>query len=343
MMNEGNHKAVLAGVPRAGYDIHLCPFPGSLYSVLEYLGAPCDYDYIMGMTGAAFRRFWNRDDGGNIDLFYLGGEPARRIFEVLGYEWRPLPAAKPDMIAAIKESIGRGVPVIAFGIIGPSEAGIVTGYAEDDDTLYGWSYFQEGRDAYYEKPGWFEARELGQHAGLDGIIIGARNAVRPPERQVFIEALRWAVHVECATTWPGVADHVMGLAAYEAWAQGLEADADFPAGDTQTLAVRVMIHGDQAVMLEERRSAAAFLRQAAVVLPEAAAFLEEAAMRYEQAQGLMGRIWLWGESMGADVQQGLTDPASRRDIAAAIREAGKIEAQAVELLQQALDALTGGA
>jgi hypothetical protein len=73
-------------VPRIGFDVHMCPFPGSLHACLEYLGDPCDYDYLMGVTGAAFRRLWNRDDGGNVDLSYLGDEPFRRAFEALGHE-----------------------------------------------------------------------------------------------------------------------------------------------------------------------------------------------------------------------------------------------------------------
>ena len=74
-------RAILEGVPRVGYDIHLCPFPGSLYACLQYLGDPRDYDYLMGVTGAPFRRLWNRDDGGNVDLSYFGDEPFRRVFE----------------------------------------------------------------------------------------------------------------------------------------------------------------------------------------------------------------------------------------------------------------------
>jgi hypothetical protein len=75
MVENSSQNKVLDGVPRIGFDVHMCPFPGSLYACLEYLGDPCDYDYLMGVTGAAFRRFWNRDDGGNIDLSYLGDEP----------------------------------------------------------------------------------------------------------------------------------------------------------------------------------------------------------------------------------------------------------------------------
>jgi len=85
---------ILEGIPRAGYDVHVCPFPGSLFACLTYLGDPCDYDTIMGVSGAAFRRLWNRDDGGNIDLSYLGDEPFRRIFQAIGYDIAPSPPRK---------------------------------------------------------------------------------------------------------------------------------------------------------------------------------------------------------------------------------------------------------
>ncbi len=73
-------------VPRLSFGVHMSPFPGSLYACLTYAGEPADYDLIMGFTGAAFRRFWKSDDGGNIDLSYLGDEPFRRVFWALG--WR---------------------------------------------------------------------------------------------------------------------------------------------------------------------------------------------------------------------------------------------------------------
>jgi hypothetical protein len=332
-------KVVLERVPRVGYDVHMCPFPGSLYGCLAYLGTPPDYDYIMGVTGAAFRRFWNRDDGGNIDLFYLGDEPARRAFEALGYDWRPVPPERPAMIAAIKESIGRGVPAIAFGIIGPPEAGLVTGYAEDGEVLHGWSYFQEGREAYFERADWFESMERGSHAGLGAIVVGERKETRPAPRQVFMDALRWALDLERTPARPGVPDHAAGLAAYEFWARGLEVDADYPAEDSQVLGVRIMVHGDQTVMLDERANAAGFLRQAAVALPEAADHLRTAAGLYDQVKDCEPHVWHWGESMGPDAQQGLADPATRRGIARAVREAAALEARAVEHIEQALVAL----
>jgi hypothetical protein len=149
-------RVVLQDVPRIGFDIHLSPFPGSLFSYLSYTGDPQDYDYLMGVSGAAFRRFWNRDDGGNVDLSYLGDEPYRRVFDALGYQWRKVPAQKEAMVQAIKTSLALGRPAISFGIVGPPEAGLVVGYAEDGAVLWGWGYFQDwprwGQhgDAYYE-------------------------------------------------------------------------------------------------------------------------------------------------------------------------------------------------
>jgi hypothetical protein len=121
----------------------LSPFPGSLFAYLSYVGDPQDYDYLMGVTGAAFRRFWSRDDGGNVDISYLGDEPFRRAFEALGYHWHKVPVQKEAMVQAIKTNLALGRPAISFGIIGPPEAGLVAGYAEDGAVLYGWSYFQD--------------------------------------------------------------------------------------------------------------------------------------------------------------------------------------------------------
>ncbi|MBX3000724.1 MAG: hypothetical protein KF893_19540 [Caldilineaceae bacterium] len=87
-----------------GYDVHLCPFPGSLYACLIYLGDPVDYDYLMSVAGAPFRRLWNRDDGGNIDLSYLGDDPFHRVFDALGYASRQ--AAAAAMLRKARSSMG---------------------------------------------------------------------------------------------------------------------------------------------------------------------------------------------------------------------------------------------
>ena len=328
-------RKVLEGVPRAGYDVRLCPFPGSLCACLQYLGDPRDYDYVMGVTGAAFRRLWNRDDGGNVDLSYLGDEPFRRVFEALGYAWHKIPAEREAMIDAVRESIGRYVPAISFGIIGPPEAGVVAGYDRGGEVLYGWSYFQEQKDHYYEKSDWFETMD--KNAGKGLILIGDKRPTRPPAREILHESLEWAIGLERTAARPGLPQHIGGLAAYDAWAEAMEVDADYPAGDPQILGVRVMVHGDQCAMLDERRSAAGFLRQMTGVAPEIADHLNAAAALYDRVAALP--LWPWDYSMGRDAQEGLADPEVRRALAAHARAARDVETQAVAHLERALGAL----
>ncbi|MFB3881262.1 MAG: hypothetical protein ACE149_08355 [Armatimonadota bacterium] len=332
-------RAVLEGVPEIGFHIHLSPLPGSIYSVMQYIGDPCSYDYIAAVSGVAFRRFWNRDDGGNIDSMYLAPESYRRIFTALGYDYRAVPhSGKAAMVAAIKESIAKGRPVLAFGIIGPPECGIVTGYDKDGEVLYGYSYFQDRSrfPGYYEQPEWFERASWGPEEGA--IIIGDKKP-RPAERDTLISTLEWAVDLARTPVRPNRPNHASGLAAYDAWANGLEVDADYPADDDKTMGTRAMIHGDQAVMLEDRRAAITYLRSMASVAPEAAGELNAAADLYERAVGEMSGIWLWGHDMGPEVAKGLLDPATRRGIARHVRLARDREAEAVNHLEAALAAL----
>ena len=68
-----------------GYDRRSCTFAGSVESVLTYLGDPVDYDYVMGVSGLAFRRLWERDNPGNVGPLLFAPECVRRTFWALGY------------------------------------------------------------------------------------------------------------------------------------------------------------------------------------------------------------------------------------------------------------------
>jgi hypothetical protein len=343
-------RAVLDGVPCIGYDVHTCPLPGSLYALLQYVGMSCDYDYLMGVSGAAFRRLWNRDDGGNVDLMYLAPEPYQRMMQALNLEYHAIPKDRAQMIAAIQESISRGRPVISFGMIGPPEAGLITGYDDGGDTLIGWSYFQGDASmagdtpfepsGYYRRPNWFVRMDAGGPTGL--LVIDDRQRwAGPSARQILIHALRWALDLERTARRAGLPDHICGLSAYEMWARGLETDADYPPTNRQELGQRAMIHADQCVMLHERESAARFLRSQAGVAPEAAEALEAAAGYYAQAAAEGVHLWPWRTDMAGwnAAMDALADPAARRSMALHVRMAGTLEAKATEKLEQALASL----
>ena len=327
-------RVVLEGVPKIGYGVHLCPFPGSLYALLQYLKDPCDYDYIMGVTGAAFRRTWNRDDGGNVDLSYFGDEPVDAIFTALGYDYQIIPPINRDaLMQAMKASISRQKPVLAFGIIGPPECGLVTGYDKDGDVLYGYSYFQDGKlPGYYEQADWFAQANWPKNSTHGFITLGEKKP-KPADRAILLAALARAIRFEKMTKLGP--DHSAGLTAYDDWAKGLEIDADYPQENAEILATRVMIHGDQCVMLEERRDAAKFLRRMAKVAPEAAKELEAAAALYDAAADQGSVLWPWSMDLGMQVGDKLADPETRHAMAKAVRLAQQKEAGAVLHLEAA--------
>ncbi len=329
-------RQILAGVPRIGFDIHLCPFLGALDAYLKYVGDPQDYDYLMGISGAAFRRLWNRDDGGNIDLAHLGDEPFRRVFDALGYAWRQVPAEKETMIQAIKASLAQGRPAITFGIIGPPEAGLVAGYAEDGAVLYGWSYFQDQRERYYEQRDWFETMSMNKDR-KSLILVGDRLLARPAAYEVLAASLRWALDLAHTARRPNLPEHLSGLAAYDAWADALEVDADYPVNNDGMMGARIMIHGDQYVMIEERHEAARFLRRMKRVAPQVAAdHLEAAATLYDQIGDSVTLLWPWPIDPSAGAIQALADARTRRALARHVRAARDLEAEAIDHLERAL-------
>ena len=350
-------RLVLAGVPKIGYHRRLCPFPGAVEAALEFLGTPEPYDYLMGVCGAPFRRIWHPSDGGNVDLNYLQPEPHRLLFRALGLGYEVLPAADREvLLAAVRRSIGAGRPVVAFGIIGPPEAGLVCGYDKGGDALLGHSYFDFAKHTdeqpYYEKEGWFEDMvgnqpSHGEPRPVGMIVLGDRQP-RPAPGETLRESLRWAIELERTARRANLPNHVCGLAAYAAWADALEVDADYaadappldyaeddPTAARSWLEVRAMVHGDQTTMLMERREAAAFLRRMAEYAGDAAGPLREAAGLYDE----VGRtpVWPWRSYhyMADEVKEGLTDGALRRRLAANVRRAGALEARAVALLEAA--------
>ena len=285
-------RLVLAGVPKVGFHRRLCPFPGCVEAVLEYLGRPRAYSFLMAASGASFRHIWNRDDGGNVDLMYLHPEPHRLLFAALGCRYRAIGRDDRDaLLTAAKSSIAAGIPVIAFGILGPPEAGLVAGYDRGGEVLLGHSYFdftRRGGGAYYEKDGWHADMDAGP---LGMIVLEGRDD--PPSPRATLRAtLQWALDLADAAHRPALPEHVCGLAAMDAWAGALEIDADYPTNTQQRgpdgdplIRTRAMVHGDQAVMQAERAFAAEYLRDVADAAPEAAGTLRDAAAHYERAVG----------------------------------------------------------
>lgn len=356
---EAPERRVLEGVPRVAYHTdrwRFTPFCNALDACLQYLGEGEQYDYLMCTSGAAFRMTWAPQawDGGNSDILGMTEEtlePMRRAFRSAGYEIVPVAKAEPagwpeDILRdsaerlggeltdeagfrrRIIESIDSGRPVIAFGIIGPPEACVISGYDEGGDVLIGWNVFQDDEGAETEPSGYFRVRDWYRktHALL---LIGDR-AGKPDPTELDREALKWALQV---LRTPRVRNADAGPAAFDSWAADMLNDEYFPEGNIGVLRARLMCHWDSMTVTATRGGggATAYLLAAAEREPAMAEHLRAAADCLDREDVVHG------VAPGEEAQMArLAAPDVRRQVAESILRARDMHVEAADHIEQAL-------
>lgn len=353
-------RLVLDGVPQVRYfKDGICPLALAVKSCTDFPGMNYSYNYVLATSGACFRMSWNytRWDAGNMDTSHLGPEPMRQALRAVGLKHRFLVKktwwadAVGDDIKRLPEgreaqavlrrriiaSVRAGMPVLAFGVVGPPEVSIVTGYDHDGDVLIGWSCFQgEHPKDQLEPDGAF--RQRGWLDETHGIVLVERAKEKPDPERVTREALEWAYRV---CTHPKTKTHVFGQAAYKGWAEGMLKDIDFPDDDEKTLQSRRYTVWDGLIMLAERHQAAAFLEEAAIRHPEMEEHLHTAARLFRADGDCGGRITqaLGGHGLPSER---LADPCARRTALDFIFDARERNAEALKHLALALGRPPGG-
>ncbi|MBE5962087.1 MAG: helix-turn-helix transcriptional regulator [Lachnospiraceae bacterium] len=265
-MEKGNESTILYGVPRVGYGVYgYTPFPVCLKACSNYLGEDIEYDYSMVSSAAAFRFCWNTKewDLSNVDIYHtfeetndvygLGANALGRKFEILV---RNKETTKEEFVQFIKKHIDEGFPCIALGIVGPPEAGIVTGYQKDGEELLGWSFFQNDEDfsgrihfadnGYYICDNWWENPET-QAVMSMGDVIGEKITLEKMV-QNGIRALTGRVE----------GDYKKGIFAYDGWKEAIANDDNFSDQISEGLIhERLMCQHDAMCCLLDGRSNAA--------------------------------------------------------------------------------------
>jgi hypothetical protein len=272
------------------------------------------------------------------------------VFRAIGRDYEMAMRAEGDAQAAelrqrLMESINRGRPVLAFGVVGP-ETCIVAGYEEKGTVALGHSYFHDGSQGYFRKGNWWQevepSDEVGEFAhGCWGIVTVGEKVKTPSPREVLRETLDWAVEVVRAPEREG---YVSGLAAYDAWAAALQRDEDFPAGDLEALSFKCLVNANVllCVLRESRAGAAGFLREVAQdgvpgredLLAAAVAYQEEAEI-VTQAEQLAPYTW-----HPEDRRLQMADPELRSRLAGLVLQARQKAAQALSHMEKALAAMT---
>ena len=307
-----NGKVYIRDVRKVSWNTgEMCEFASSFVSAMNSLGEDIPYHYVMGTSGVAFRFTLNPGewDFGNYSIRNIAPDmyaPIHRVFEAAGYSYiLYAPGSYQDDAARIIESIDRGIPVLAFKVVGPSDCCIITGYDEGGKVLLGWSTYQDIPDdhniphdvtGYFRKPVW--------HENTSGYILIGAKVGRPPLRRVYLDALKWAIYL---MRLPGMGRKVTGLDGLKTWAEEMTQERYFPVGDDAILGQRYVSAAINMTMLRDHCLAEPFLHLAAEEVPE---FLPELS-RAAECYGEMKRL---RDSMDALIADNFS-PASMKAIA----------------------------
>jgi len=339
------------------------PFPSCLAATMRYLGEEYPWIvrqengrvsrdnyaniYILAHSGMAFGLRWR--DGWHMDnadhmLVADPSEVIRRAFAAVGYTYEIVhktgaPGDADLYRQKIKEALQNGRPALAFGVIGPPECCLVTGYDEDGDVLMGWNFFQSippfNAGVEFEPTGQFRKRNWFDETW--SLIIIGEKVGRPDVHALNRSTLQWALQI--ART-PEVYERHSGHAAYGAWAEQITDEAAFTGQDEATLRERHDVHNNVVGVLAECRWwAAQWLRYIAPAEPAMAEHLLTAAAHFEKEHDLMWQVWgAVGGNGHPDAWRAFAGPAVRQQIAAWILEAREHDVAALQDLERALGA-----
>ena len=342
---------ILYGVPKVSYsnkDVELTPFLSSLRSCLTYNGQDMSYARLMAGSGAAFRLMWNTTcwDGGNVDILVMRPDRMEPIHAALRTAGRTARFSmktgsrtdKEEMVSLIRSEIDAGRPLVGFGIIGPPEACVITGYQDGGEKLLGWNYFQTSPEwqgglafdpsGYFIRSGWFEHPET-----LGIMAIGP--AGDAPSGVAFLkEVVERAIIVMEAGR---VGDFASGASAFDAWRGAMLDETQFPAGAPLLMLMeRLMCQCDAVTMVSEGRSYASlhFAREAES-MPEWSGKLQELARSFRQTHDVaMQMPPLYGFGMDEGIARKLAGEETRQAIADLISKARNSDQVSLALLRE---------
>lgn len=343
---------ILYGVPKVYYgrtfedNCQCTPFTMCLQAVLDYLGQTVNYSYIMAASGASFRLRWNENgwDMSAVDVRNIYENPLMPFelsFKAVGRKFKILEkdtSTKDDFISLIKSEIDEGRPVIALGIVGPPEAGIITGYKHNCETLLGWSLYQDSmeftKDITFEESGYFICDNWWEN--VEAVMsVGEQIDETIPLKELLENAL-YLLTTEKVNVYNGRYDsYYGGQKAYSAWADAMLDDKNFPKNAQLSLLIeRNMCFGDATVMVGEGRLyAAEYINYLGEENSKISKECKECGKHFKDAADCIIKMRELIGYNGEEVALRLADKEIRTQLAALIKKAQQYEAKACEVLK----------
>ncbi|MFW5981084.1 MAG: helix-turn-helix domain-containing protein [bacterium] len=344
------------------------PFIASLRSCLTYLGQHISYARLMASSGAAFRMVWKRNCWyeGNIDIMDMYDDPTipiRHTLNTVGRNFILLSksgefgfheseikesdrnslriGAKNDFKKIIKKEINSGRPLIGFGIIGPPEACIVTGYKEDAEELIGWNFFQEmpkfAGDIEIEPCGYFRRKNWYEHRDTIAIMTIGDSFSVSDEKEIIKRTLNEAVNIMEGYQSK---EYARGFAAFQAWREALLDDSQFPKkASLLKLIERVICHLDLCTMIGEGRwNAHLYIKEIDHLFPNATKELNQVSSFFKKEYKLIEQMYqmLGGYGMGEKEARKLAKKDVRIEMASLVDKILNLDKNAARKLIEVL-------
>lgn len=207
-------------------------FPACLTSLLECIGEDVLWEtihahnrewtqrfvnkQILAASGMAFGLLWSPEicpssfdlmqvNEDHADTIRLGFAYVGRECQIIGAE-----AGAANLRRKVVESIGAGVPALAFGIGGNFECSILCGYENNGERILGWNHFQkEGMQAELAENGMFRLGDWEKDVWTLA-LCGEKKKPDNSLRGVIERGLRIMERSETG-------GYLAGEAAYDAW------------------------------------------------------------------------------------------------------------------------------
>jgi len=346
-----SNEKILHGVPKAHYGAFggITPFPICLKAVSDYLGDELDYTFAIIACGGAFRLTWDTTswNAGNVDIAHTYNDyelPYRYGITALGRDfkmlWRegngwghPGTGTKDDFKAFIKEQIDGGNPLISLGPIGPAEAGIITGYRDDGDTLLGWSLFQWDEKTFSDE-GYFITDKWWDAGDFFGVMaFGNITTSRNDTKQIVQNAVS-------VLEGRQEGKYAKGVAAYAPWKKAIlgadESDFVMNCGGQHLV---MMCQGDATdCLIDGRKNAYKYFMGLAKETPEQPLYAQiadqfgiVAKVIHEKIYGILG-----GWDRGSEQIKKLEQSETRNKIGEYIDEMKTADEKALALMKELL-------
>lgn len=265
----------------------MCPWAGSVYAAMKYMGESYTYEQIMGMSGACYRiSFTDVWDFSCTDAL-VAHDYASPLSDAIGYAFRFADRLeKQERKAerqAIMEDIQNGRPVLAINLRVAPEWGVITGYTDNGSRFLCRTYFdkevfdaleqedcvgQEGREA--ERRMIFEENGGYLYSDFWPFIIlhfGEKKDRLSPQ-DILKRSLSTLIDSFRGEMCRG---YYQGKEAYRAWMEGLSREEDFRMeSDEENVSRRLSVNDSMLCNLIDARSAASvWLQENLLLVPEA--------------------------------------------------------------------------